>query len=1003
MFQAAMTLILVCSLGGPLVAGDWATYRGDAGRTGYARETLPAKLSLQWRFQSRHAPQPAWPRDPRMLFDRAYHTVIANGTLYFGSSVDTKITALDAVTGEQKWSFFTEGPVRFAPVIWKDRVFAVSDDGYLYCLSAKDGKLHWKKRGGPSDDKVLGNGRFVSRWPARGGPVIFDDVLYFAAGIWQSEKVFLYAVNPETGKTLWKNDSSGGITMPQPHGGANAESGVSAQGYLAADADRIYVPTGRAVPAVFRRRDGKFLYYHLQANGHRGGTATTVAGRFIYNGGATFVSATGKYRSRLGVGPVAAFAGGILHHNGSRLAALKQIRKETKDRKGKPITVDDHAALWRLDKVPGGKSLIVAGNVAVSGGDKSVTLIDLKRRKVISKLPIDGIAYGLAVADGRLYVCNDEGTLSCFGPGPIGRATHIGPAVVVDETPDDSPYVQAAQEIIAKSKITDGYCVDLGCGDGSLAYQLAKRTKLRIIAIDSDPKKVAVARNRLDAAGFYGSRVTVHLGDPAKSNYPKYVANLVVSGPSITAGAANETVLKEARRVQRPYGGVMCVGKLGAMKAVTRGPLKNAGSWSHLYSNAANTLSSTDDVKGPLSMLWFRDVDLDLPQRHGRGPSPLFHDGRLFAEGLNELRAVDAYNGRTLWKLPLKGVLDAYNADHIVGASQTGSNFCAAGDSVYARQGGVCYRIAAATGKVIGTFAAPKRKDGKPARWGYLACEDGVLFGTVVNDDHIIRHAWRRADTQMKQLRNESLFLFAMDAKTGRLLWRYDAKHSIRHNAIAIGDGRVFLIDRPLAEMDRLDAAARRRGKKAPKPKHVTGNLISLDAKTGKRKWDNKKDIFGTVLAFNKEFDMLMMCYQSTRFKIPSEVGGRMAVFRGTEGYRVWDKKVRYITRPLINGRTIMAQGGAWDLLTGDDKPFTLKRSYGCGQISASKNLLLFRSATLGYLDLSKTSGTQSFGGMRPGCWINSLPAGGLVFVPDASAGCRCSYQNRAWVALQGQ
>jgi hypothetical protein len=131
-------------------------------------------------------------------------------------------------------------------------------------------------------------------------------------------------------------------------------------------------------------------------------------------------------------------------------------------------------------------------------------------------------------------------------------------------------------------------------------------------------------------------------------------------------------------------------------------------------------------------------------------------------------------------------------------------------------------------------------------------------------------------------------------------------------------------------------------------------------------------------------------------------VGGRLAVFRASEGYRIWDRKAHYVTSPLINARTIYAQGGAWDLLEGEPVPFDFKRSYGCGQLAASKNLLLFRSATLGYFDLTRAAGTEDFGGVRPGCWINAIPAGGLVLVPDASAGCSCSYQNRAWVALQG-
>ena len=76
-----------------------------------------------------------------MKFDWAYSVVVADGACYFGSSADHKVYAVDAATGRQKWSFFTGGPVRLAPVVWEDRVFAASDDGYLYCLAARDGGL----------------------------------------------------------------------------------------------------------------------------------------------------------------------------------------------------------------------------------------------------------------------------------------------------------------------------------------------------------------------------------------------------------------------------------------------------------------------------------------------------------------------------------------------------------------------------------------------------------------------------------------------------------------------------------------------------------------------------------------------------------------------------------------------------------------------------------------------------------------------------------------------
>lgn len=982
-------------------AADWPMFRGDAARSGFINEPLPKELSLAWRHIPAHPPAPAWPRDERMQFDCTWPVAVSGGLVCFGNSVDGKVYALDAATGEEKWSFYTDGPVRFAPTIWKDCLFVGSDDGFLYCLKLADGTLIRKLPGSPPADRVLGNERIIARRPVRGGAVVLDDVLYFAAGVWQSEGIYLHAIDPESGKTLWTNDSSGSITMPQPHGGANAKSGVSAQGYLVANGPHLFVPTGRAVPAAFHRADGKFDYYHLQANGHRGGTMTMAQGDFFYNGGCAYEAKTGTLGTTFGEGVLAAYADGILYSGKGQLAAFKPGLKDSTDRKGQPIKVLDHAADWKI-KVPyGGASLIAAGHTIVCAGENGLCLVDAKSQEVIQSLPLVGLPLDLAAANGRLYVSTDKGEILCFTEDRNAKET------VWRNVPEESPYGEnsevkaAAEKIIKQSKITEGYAVDLGCGDGALAFELAKRTKLHIVAVDSDPNNVAAARKKLEAAGFYGKRVSVFLGDPANTEFPKYFANLVVSRRSLTEGT--EASPAEVSRLQRPYGGVACLGQPDEMQPNVRGALANAGNWSHLYSDPANTACSVDEIKGPLRVLWFRDVDVSPPQRHGRGPAPFFVDGRLFAEGLDELRAVDAYNGRPLWTFPLPGILDAYDADHLVGTAGTGSNVCIADGSVYVRHESYCYRLDAAKGEVQGKFEAPKQKTGKPGRWGYLACEDGVLFGSLLNDEHIVRHAYLRADKSMQQLFTESSTLFALEARSGKELWRYDAKKSIRNNAIAIGDNRVFLIDRELAVDDLLARApADRRGKELPKVGHPTGELIVLDAKTGKQKWIDDKDIFGTMLVFSEKYDVLLMGYQSTRFKLPSEIGGRLAVFQATDGYRLWDKKMNYVTRPLVNDRVIYAQGGAWDLLSGDNQPFDFERSYGCGQISASKNLLLFRSATLGYKDLSRDAGTENFGGIRPGCWINAIPAGGLVLVPDASAGCRCSYQNRTWMALQG-
>ncbi len=185
--------------------GDWPAWRYDAQRSASSPHELPPQLHLQW---VRRLPvlTPAWPDQPSMQFDEVHEPIVAGRRLFMGSSHDDSLTAYDTRTGEELWRFDANGPVRFAPLAWQDRIYFVSDDGYLYCLQAENGSLVWRFRGGPSDRMILGNGRLISTWPARGAPVIADDTIYFAAGIWPFMGVFLHALDAKTGKPHWVYD-----------------------------------------------------------------------------------------------------------------------------------------------------------------------------------------------------------------------------------------------------------------------------------------------------------------------------------------------------------------------------------------------------------------------------------------------------------------------------------------------------------------------------------------------------------------------------------------------------------------------------------------------------------------------------------------------------------------------------------------------------------------------------------------------------------------------------
>jgi outer membrane protein assembly factor BamB len=46
----------------------------------------------------------------------------------------------------------------------------------------------------------------ISVWPVRGGPVIADGRVYFAAGVWPFEGVFVIALDISSGELIWRNE-----------------------------------------------------------------------------------------------------------------------------------------------------------------------------------------------------------------------------------------------------------------------------------------------------------------------------------------------------------------------------------------------------------------------------------------------------------------------------------------------------------------------------------------------------------------------------------------------------------------------------------------------------------------------------------------------------------------------------------------------------------------------------------------------------------------------------
>src|SRR5262245_41386850 len=120
--RISLGLVLAIAIAPFARAGDWPMWRYDARRTAASPHELSAQLSLQWSRD--YAPEvPAWPDQEKMPFDICYEPIVVGQTVYINSSRHDCIRALDVATGDRKWIFMADGPIRFAPLYHKGRLY----------------------------------------------------------------------------------------------------------------------------------------------------------------------------------------------------------------------------------------------------------------------------------------------------------------------------------------------------------------------------------------------------------------------------------------------------------------------------------------------------------------------------------------------------------------------------------------------------------------------------------------------------------------------------------------------------------------------------------------------------------------------------------------------------------------------------------------------------------------------------------------------------------------
>ncbi len=1045
-------------------AADWPTAGGDVRRSNVSQDVLDLPLVESWRHRPVHAPKPAWPEEPAKLdvyrkvyglsptvtFDRAFQPVVAEGRLYYGSSADDALRCLDAATGEFLWGFGTEGPIRLAPTIHEGRVYFGSDDGCVYCLSAEKGSLVWKYRPVEPDRRLPGNGRMISLWPIRSGVLVDAGTAYFTAGLFPSQGAWLCAVQADSGTPVWKHEvdiSPQGYLLASTNRVFVPTGRAAPHIYLRGDGQQVAPFTGSGEQrAGFPDGGGAYALVVDDVLVHAGGekrglqfTATETREKIITAPGIRLV-AQGDRAYIVDMDRLQAI------HRARYVELLRLEGKKEKtpadsERIARLRGPEEPAVLWNVPcSAP--YCMVLAGNHVVCGGEGTVVAFDTERGKQAWQAPVEGKAYALGVAGKRVYAGTDRGTIYCFGKEAAvtlqADKTASVEFALSDWDRDTTWYHGPLPDA--------GYCLVLGSESIMCVPGILRRTKMSVVCVLPEEEQAAELRgSKAKSPTSWSDRITFHVGPLQRLPYQGKTFDLILAGID-SDGQEPPTPADEILRLLRPDGGALAV-SIAAKRDVqevqaglkawagetfpnlafgdsqsampwlataSRGPLEGAGQWTHFYADPGNSACSGDALRfGPVDIQWFgRPGPRRMVDRHEKNMAPLYKDGRMFITGDNYLVAVDAYNGTILWERDLPESIR-------LGAFKNCGSMAVDEKFLYVASADKCLGLDVRTGNTTLTLGSAPTSDGKTGEWGYVATLDGLLLGSTTKPGA----NWRIQDVDTQTLiwrDNQPLVtsdaLFAEDLAGGKRAWTYRPESGVIVNpTLAAGGGRLYFVEsgnpETFAVADgriKLDALF-----------DQGARIVALDLRTGQPVWQTPVDLAQLEhMVFMSHAEETLLITGTRNVKIEGSDKPRVRydlwAFDAGGGKPLWNSTQtpvpdhilegphgEQVQHSAIVGGVVYNTGFACDLRTGEPHGgWKWQKSDKCGTLSASASCIFSRFVTPRMFSIQSGEYLPLTSVTRPGCWINILPAGGLVLIPEASAGCTCYYPIQTSIAL---